>query len=246
MFGNGIAVLVFCFCNLLVKIHAANSKFLASTSMPSVNSSAPSENASTVAPVPLPGQTEAKTSASVEEDKMCKQSCNEANFPGTAELARASMCELDYCEGCPKCAKLTGRTSSRTPAPTIDNSPATAPQMQSVSNTSGNSKEDQWCASWCHTENYPGTPELQLASMCEWDTCMGCPKCAFLTSTSRVPRAPSQRNEAKLLPVNASRPSETDKYTTTPAVAEVSSEAVVPYNALSSMFLGSLAVVVLH
>merc|ERR1712146_97613 len=57
-----------------------------------------------------PTSDNSTASKMVEKSKMRKPSCREENFPGTLELARASMCELDYCEGCSQCASLKSTT----------------------------------------------------------------------------------------------------------------------------------------
>jgi len=233
-----------------VQTDAANSKFLASTSTPPLGSSAPVEQASTAAPSPVVlEQTAAQAIATngTEQVVMCKPSCRVENFPGPLELAQASMCELDYCEGCPQCAKLTARTSSRGPAPASNNSTATTLQKQTEANTTDTSKEDKSCRSSCREENFPGTPELQLASMCEWDHCMGCPKCASLkqtlASTTLGRSVPVQEQKTTTLPVNESTSFEHANYSTTPAA---SSEAVARTNAFASVLVGTLAVLALH
>merc|ERR1712118_495239 len=71
-----------------------------------------------------PTSDDSTANTTVEKDKMCKSLCRVENFPGTPELARASMCELDYCKGCSQCANLKGGTSIRTQAPTSDDSTA--------------------------------------------------------------------------------------------------------------------------
>lgn len=229
--GN-IATLVFSCCELLVQIHAGNSKFLASTSMPSLNSSTTNEVASSTAPVALPMQSAANATSSSNAENVCKAWCLDENSPEAADAQ--SMCERESCKGCPQCETL----ETTTPAPSLnplsnrqaDGKMPGDGQDKSAEGNAGectggpdcigkdfgscaqiqhgslctwwtsattkmpavdisSSKEGKVCKPWCRDENSPEVSDVR--SMCELDSCKGCPLCETLPIPTLTPNVSS-------------------------------------------------------
>eukprot|EP00746_Dinoflagellata_sp_MGD_P117799 gnl/MRDRNA2_/MRDRNA2_53743_c0_seq2.p1 gnl/MRDRNA2_/MRDRNA2_53743_c0~~gnl/MRDRNA2_/MRDRNA2_53743_c0_seq2.p1 ORF type:complete len:270 (+),score=40.65 gnl/MRDRNA2_/MRDRNA2_53743_c0_seq2:99-908(+) len=268
MFGNCIAAFMFCFNNMLVQIHAANSKFLASTAKPSVNmnsSALPvSENASTIGSATGLAQIEFNRSDRSEENTVCEQSCREDNFPGPLEIARASMCELDYCGGCPACATVTHGTSTVTNMPVNESitTDATSRMPNEVNMAGSSQQEDQACKASCREEDFPGPREMARASMCELDYCAGCPQCVIVTSVTSI-ATKTQASESSTtraasivqtadnatgdsLQEDVSTKTPLSPSTTPEAAVGTPSRASVPFNTFASVIIGSMAVVALN
>lgn len=210
MFGKGhITALVFSCCELVVQIHAGTSRFLASKNMLSASNSTPSNTTEAEQVCKLwcrddnsPGAADARAMCEWDSCKGCPE-CEiptttlpphvnslgnlqaEGKLPGDGQ-DKSSEGHAGECTGGPDCPgkdfESCGQMHSQGMCKWETSNATIAPSVGSSSN------EGKVCKPVCRDHNltfFPGA--TNALSMCERDSCKGCPECEILSTPTPVP-----------------------------------------------------------